>query len=273
MRDIDMTLPPFVDLHSHLVPAVDDGSASIEESRDSFAALFDEGVRLLVTTPHLLLPRLSDDDALQRELDRQRRAFDDLTDALAAQDGLPVLGLGQEIWAPDAEAIRRVSERTDVGLDGSRTLLVEFGFQLQGSHTDVIEEAVAAGRRIVIAHPERYTYVDGESPLDLMRRWRDMGALLQVNAGSFSGHYRSSSPGSRALAWEMVEEGLVDLIATDHHGTRRVGVSPREAHDVLRARGEGALAERAMAVLPAALLRDEVFADRDEAVRTPSEDA
>ena len=273
MRDIDTALPAFVDLHSHLVPAVDDGSASIEESRDSFAALYGEGVRVLVTTPHLLLPRLPDDDALERELASQRHAFDLMAENLAGQSGLPLLALGQEIWAPDAVAMRRVSERTDVGLDGSPTLLVEFGFQLEGTHTDVIETAVAAGRRIVIAHPERYTYVQGERPLDLMRRWRDMGALLQVNAGSFSGHYRSSSPGSRALAWEMVDEGLVDLIATDHHGIRRIGVSPREAYDVLRARGEGALAERAMAEIPAALLRDGALAEREEALRTPSGDA
>jgi protein-tyrosine phosphatase len=272
MRDTDTPLPTFVDLHSHLVPAVDDGSASVEESQESFAALYGEGVRVLVTTPHLLLPRLPDDDALERELDRQRRAFDRMSEDLAGQSGLPLLGLGQEIWAPDGDSVRRICDRPDVGLDGSSTILVEFGFQLQGTHTDVIEAAVAAGRRIVVAHPERYAYVDGETPLDLMRRWRDMGALLQVNAGSFSGHYRSSSPGSRKLAWEMVDEGLVDLIATDHHGTRRVGVSSREAYDVLRARGEGALAERAMAEIPAALLRDGALALRDEALRTPSGD-
>ncbi len=272
MTDLSRSLPPFVDLHSHLVPAVDDGSDSIEESRDSFSALYQEGVRVLVTTPHLLVPRLSD-DALERELARQRQAFDVMADALDGQSGLPLLALGQEIWAPDAESMRRVGERTDVGLDGSRTVLVEFGFQLQGTHVDVVEAAISAGRRIVIAHPERYTYVEGEMPLDLMRRWRDMGALLQVNAGSFSGHYCASSPGSLELAWAMVDDGLVDLIATDHHGIRRVGVSVREAYDVLRSRGEGALAERAMAETPAALLRDGALAELNEALRTPSGDA
>jgi protein-tyrosine phosphatase len=273
MTDLNGSLPPFVDLHSHLVPAVDDGSASIEESRDSFSALYQEGVRVLVTTPHLLVPRLADDAALERELARQREAFDLMADALVGQSGLPVLALGQEVWAPDAEAMRRVGERTDVGLDGSGTVLVEFGFQLEGTHVDVVEAAIAAGRRIVIAHPERYTYVDGEMPLDLMRRWRDLGALLQVNAGSFSGHYRSSSPGSLELAWAMVDEGLVDLIATDHHGIRRVGVSAREAYHVLLSRGEGALAERAMAETPAALLRDGALAELNETLRTPSGDA
>lgn len=71
----------------------------------------------------------------------------------------------------------------------------------------------------------------------------------------------------------MVDDGLVDLIATDHHGIRRVGVSVREAYDVLRSRGEGALAERAMAETPAALLRDGALAELNEALRTPSGDA
>jgi tyrosine-protein phosphatase YwqE len=149
-------------------------------------------------------------------------------------------------------------------------MLVEFGFTLQGSHTDVVEAVVAGGRTIVIAHPERYRYVEGQEPLDQMRRWRDLGALLQVNAGSFSGYYSSSSPGSMELAWEMVEAGLVDVVATDHHGTRRAGVSLWEAYEVLVSRGEGALAERAMVEVPAALVRDGAAAQQDEVLRAPS---
>jgi tyrosine-protein phosphatase YwqE len=122
----------------------------------------------------------------------------------------------------------------------------------------------------VIAHPERYRYVEGHEPLDLMRRWRDMGALLQVNAGSLSGYYRASSPGSLDLAWQMVEAGLVDLVATDHHGIRRTGVSLREAYEVLVSRGEGALAERAMVEVPAALVGDGAAANQDEVLRAPS---
>jgi tyrosine-protein phosphatase YwqE len=193
-----------------------------------------------------------------------------LADGLAGQTGLPAVGLGQEIWAPDAAAIQRVVNRTDIGLAGSSAMLVEFGFTLQGAHTDVVEAVVAAGRTIVIAHPERYRYVEGHEPLDLMRRWRDMGALLQVNAGSLSGYYRASSPGSLDLAWQMVEAGLVDLVATDHHGIRRTGVSRREAYEVLVSRGEGALAERAMVEVPAALVGDGAAANQDEVLRAPS---
>ena len=249
--------PPFVDLHNHLVPGVDDGAATMAESLDALRTLYAEGVRTLVATPHLLLARLATDAAVRRELDLQRRAFEGLAEAVARERDLPVIGLGQEIWAPDAATIRRVVRRADVGLDGSRALLVEFGFELVGTHDDVVREAVAGGRQIVIAHPERYHYPRGRDPLEVMRRWRDLGALLQVNAGSFTGHYRDHRPESEALSWAMAAEGMVDIVGTDHHGPRRVGVSPLEAFEALCARGEQALAERAMVDQPGALLRDE----------------
>jgi protein-tyrosine phosphatase len=245
--------PPFVDLHNHLVPGVDDGSESVDESLDCLAGLFVEGVRTLVSTPHLLLPRLTTDAAITRELDVHRRAFDELVAATADRSDLPVLGLGQEIWAPDAATIARVAHRADLGLAGSAALLVEFGFDLQGNHIDVVHAAHDAGRQIVIAHPERYRYLEGTVPLDLMRRWRELGARLQVNAGSFTGHYRS---GPEELAWQMVANGLVDLVGSDHHGVRRLGVSPLAAYQALIARGEPELAERAMSSTPSALLRE-----------------
>lgn len=265
-------LPPFVDLHNHLVPGVDDGAATVAEALEALRTLYAEGVRTLVATPHLLLPHLGTDGAIGRELDTQLRAFDGLADAVARESGLPAVGLGQEIWAPDAGAIRRVVARTDVGLGGSSALLVEFGFDLRGTHAEVVHAALSAGRRIVIAHPERYHYPEGLDPLDVMRRWREMGALLQVNSGSFRGHYRVQRPDSEALAWAMVADGLVDIVATDHHGPRRAGVSPLEAFAALAARGERALAERAMVERPGAVLRDETVEETDAAVRSPGAD-
>jgi len=252
---------PIVDLHSHLVPGVDDGAVDIAESLDSLAGLYQEGVRTVVTTPHLLLPRLDSDAAITRELDLHRRAFDQLVEAAGGRQDLPSLALGQEIWAPDGATARRVARRTDVGLNG-RFVLVEFGFELQGSHTDVIREVLSAGREILIAHPERYEYLPEHDPLELMRRWQELGALLQVNVGSLNGHYRNSSPGSDDLAWQMVEAGLVDVLASDHHGSRRRGVSPREAAETLIARGELALARRAMVETPGLIVGNDLAASR-----------
>jgi protein-tyrosine phosphatase len=266
-------LPAFLDVHSHLVPGVDDGVESVDEALTSLAALRDEGVHALVTTPHLLLPRLTTEAAIERELELHRESFDELADAVADRADLPFFGLGQEIWAPDAASLRRVAHRADVGLAGTRWLLVEFGFDLQGTHEDVIHAAAAAGRDIIVAHPERYHYLDGTDPVEQMRRWRALGALLQVNAGSFTGHYLGYSPGSMRLAWEMVSHGLVDLVSTDHHGIRRAGVSPVEAFEALVARGERSLAERVMTGASIQVVRDALRQSRGTAVKSPGGDA
>jgi protein-tyrosine phosphatase len=258
MTDTAATNLPITDLHSHLVPGVDDGTRTVSESVQALEALYREGVRAAVTTPHLLLPHLTLDAEIQRELDGHRRAFEELTVACRGRADLPALSLGQEIWAPDAVAVRRVVRRADVGLPG-KFLLVEFGFDLEGNHNDVISEVLDAGRQILIAHVERYRYLPGHEPLDVMRTWQELGALLQVNVGSLNGHYERSSPGSERLAWQMVTAGLVDVLATDHHGPRRSGVSPREAMETLIARGELALAERAMGETPSRIMRDDLF--------------
>jgi protein-tyrosine phosphatase len=251
-----------VDLHSHLVPGVDDGTATVAESIDALKALYQEDVRALVTTPHLLLPHLAGAEGIDRELERHRRAFDKLAASCEGRLDLPAMALGQEIWAPDAATIDRVALRPDVGLAGGRYLLVEFGFELLGNHNDVVRRVQAAGRQMIIAHPERYHYLDGHRPLDVMRTWRDMGAMLQVNVGSLTGHYCRSSPGSERLAWEMVALDLVDVLSTDHHGPRRDGVSPREALNALIARGQRTLAERAMMETPGMVARDEPAGSR-----------
>ncbi|HEX6433720.1 MAG TPA: CpsB/CapC family capsule biosynthesis tyrosine phosphatase, partial [Gemmatimonadales bacterium] len=69
---------PVIDLHSHLAPGVDDGTRTVGESLEALRGLFREGVRAVVTTPHLLVPHLPTQDSVQRELDRHRRAFEEL---------------------------------------------------------------------------------------------------------------------------------------------------------------------------------------------------
>jgi protein-tyrosine phosphatase len=245
---------PYTDLHNHLIPAVDDGARTAAEAIQCLRMLAADGVGTVVTTPHLLLPRLDTVAAVEAELDRHRRAFDRLLAATEGEEGLPELGLGQEIWASSAEMIAQVTACEGLGLAGTPYLLIEFGFDLQGTHADVIDEVLQSGRRIVIAHTERYRFPDGLDPLETAASWRDAGALLQVNTGSFTGYYRDSNPGAQQLAWALLEARLADVIATDHHGLRRSRGSPREAYAALAAAGQAAQAEQLLGVTPSSLL-------------------
>jgi len=246
-----------VDLHSHLAPAVDDGASSVDEALLALRALAAESVGALVTTPHLLLPQLTSAIAVTRELDRHKRAFESLAAGAAREPAaVPALGLGQEIWAPDVPSLRRALGCEGLGLGGSSYLLVEFGFDLEGTHLDVVEAALEAGRRIVIAHPERYRYPDRSDPLATAQAWHQAGALLQLNAGSLGGHYQRSSPDSQRLAWALLDDGLAGLIATDHHGANRP-VSVQEAWSLLVEAGREAQARELMVDNPGRILRNE----------------
>jgi hypothetical protein len=113
--------------------------------------------------------------------------------------------------------LERVVARTDVGLGGGTALLVELGF-LPGFDGDgVVETALAEGRQIILAHPERYDY-HGRDPLESVKRWRDLGAFIQVNGGSLAGLYTTSA---QELGLRFMEEGLADIVASDHHGDLR----------------------------------------------------
>jgi protein-tyrosine phosphatase len=192
-----------------------------------------------------------------RELDTQRRAFERLQVALAGRNDVPRLALGQEIWAPDRATARRIARHPSLGLGGTDYLLVEFGFDLMGDHVDVIETVLELGYRIVVAHPERYSFPSHLDPMETVRRWRELGAHLQVNVGSLTGHYRSQRPRSEAMAWQLVESGLAGLLSTDHHGPRRFGVSPREGRAALVGRGLERDAERLMSENPGRIVRGE----------------
>jgi protein-tyrosine phosphatase len=233
----------FVDLHSHLVPAVDDGVESVQEALDSLAALADDGAEGVVTTPHLLVPQLAGHAALQEALDRHRRAFARVAHAVERGFDLPWLALGQEILAPDAVAARRALALQGLGLGSERYLLVEFGFGLRGRPLEVIDAVLDAGRVPVIAHPERYFFDSVASGIEAAHAWHERGGRLQVNAGSFGGYYGGSSPLAADIAWALVRGGVASLVASDHHGIRRQGVSLDDAWSSLVSRGAGAEAE------------------------------
>jgi len=175
-----------------------------------------QGVQEVVLTPHLLVPSL-DRHSVDTTLASHQRRFQELLEALEHEGPLPRLGLGQEILARNAEELGRVVARPDVGLGGGSALLVEFGF-LPGFDGDgVVEAALAEGRQIVLAHPERYGF-HGTDPVESVKRWRDLGAFIQVNGGSLAGLY---TPRAQEMAIRLLEEGLVDIVGSDHHGDMR----------------------------------------------------
>lgn len=198
-----------IDIHTHLLPGVDDGSPSLEVTIPVLQRFLEEGVEVVVCTPHLEAGRIS--RAPHEEYDA---IFRDLS--AHAPRGIALLR-GWEIML-DVPGVDLSDRR--LGLGGSLAVLVEFprmsvptaaaGELMRLRHSGIIP---------VLAHPERYW---GCTP-DMVRAWRDAGAAIQMDATMLLG-----GPSSSRLAKALLGEGLVDCIASDNHGDRRSLIGARQ---------------------------------------------
>jgi protein-tyrosine phosphatase len=193
-----------IDLHSHLLPAVDDGSRSVEQSVGVLREMARLGVTDVCLTPHLRASSTSSAPPARHE-----EAFRALT---AEAPAAPRLHRGAEVMldrplAGDSEAVRQFT------LGGTRYILVEFPRMVAlDTVTNALTRIGESGLAPVLAHPERYTCC---AP-DAVSLWRELGARMQVDATTLL------SPQARGhRARELVSLGLADIVAGDNHGDKR----------------------------------------------------
>ena len=191
-----------IDIHSHLIHGVDDGSPSLETSLAVLRRLRDEGVEEVVCTPHL---RASQAGEAPHE-DHARR----LAELRGAVGDAPRLARGFEIMldVPGADLTAPA-----LRLGGSAAVLVEFPRHGVPPGADAeLARIRASGAVPVVAHPERYR----NCTVDAVRGWRAAGAVIQTDGMMLLG---GGAPAQ--LARELLAAGLVDCIASDNHGDSR----------------------------------------------------
>lgn len=231
-----------IDLHSHILPELDDGAQSLGESLAMARMAVDSGITAMVATPHCAEDR-------RREV---YAAWKLLREALK-ENGIPLhLFLGMEIYGT-ADTARMLKEQKYFTLNGSRYPLIEFAFQSDGvEETQILHSVRKAGFRPVVAHPERYSYVQ-ENP-QLINRWYRMGCLLQVNRGSLMGRF-----GSRAqeTAFELVDRGFATAVASDAHSPRMRTPWMRDVRKMLHEEISPLCSRALLRELPLMILKNE----------------
>ena len=218
------------DLHSHLVPGVDDGATNLDDALEGIERMVTQGFGAAVTTPHLDAGLTRDPEGFAAFLAQVDESFENL--CIAADRRFPgfVLRRGHEIRLdrpdPDLSDAR-------VRLGGSDAVLVEWpAFQIPPETPAVLRGLMAQGVRPVLAHPERYRGHDAD--LGLAARWRQAGTLLQVNFGSLAGRY---GPSIRATAFRLLELGLADCLSSDFHGRPHLELYADEARGLFELAG------------------------------------
>jgi protein-tyrosine phosphatase len=215
-----------IDLHAHLLPAVDDGPASLAASVEMAAAAHAAGIGTMVCTPHMLDRYPTDPRGLPDRVGRLREALD------AAGVPLRILQ-GAEIALPhlarlDDEGLRMAS----VGGEG-RWLLLEMPFQGWPLELPMLlADLEMRGYGAILAHPERAEAVQ-RAP-DRMRDLVGRGAMVQLNATSFLGEHGAAA---RRAALMLLAGGVAHFLASDAHsaGPWR----PPELEDGLQAAADG----------------------------------
>jgi protein-tyrosine phosphatase len=202
-----------IDLHSHLLPGVDDGSRSLAQSVEVLKQFADEGVTDVVLTPHL---KAGDIPAGGEEAIRVRD--ERLAELRAAVPSEVRLHAGFEIML-DQPLPALALEDQRYALAGSRYYLVEFPLSVVGHLVaDVLQAISARGLVPMVAHPERY-YLCSARSVDL---WRSVGAAIQVDATAVT-----RPTGRGELARRLLAAGLADVLAADNHGDRRTMATGR----------------------------------------------
>lgn len=202
-----------IDLHCHIIPGIDDGAETLEQSLQMARMAVRSGVKTIAATPHTNIVRIFE-NYVSDELDAHINAF---RDALhRAHIPLQIVS-GAEIYYDGnvVDMLQRGALRT---INGSRYPLVEFSFHDRPSRVmDGLLALIDAGYTPIIAHPERYRFVQRD-PVGLLRAFAEMGCVLQINKGSPLGRFGSEP--HRVSRW-MLEQGLVHVVASDAHSDVR----------------------------------------------------
>ena len=200
----------FIDLHSHLLPDVDDGVKTFDDSLEILAELEAHGLKKLVLTPHYIpetiynSPRV-DNFKLLHELK-----------SLAREAGLKVeLFLGNELYI-NRGISALLKKKLISPLADSKYLLIELPMSgnFEG-YEDIFRDLTAEGYTVVLAHPERYVSV--QKDFKLLERLKSLSVLFQCNLGSIAGQYGRHA---EKTVKKMAKKDLIFAFGTDTHHMR-----------------------------------------------------
>lgn len=200
-----------VDMHSHLLPGIDDGSPDLETSLKLIRGMMELGFTKFITTPHIMWDMYRNDrDIILAKLELVREAVQ--------KEGLAIeINAAAEYFLDDHVAGLVKNNEPLLTVSGN-LVLTEFSMAYP-SHSlkDVLFDMQMQGYQPIIAHPERYIYL--EQNKEFYEELKDIGCLFQLNILSLAGYYGKTV---QELAQYLLKKGQYDLVGTDLHSFRHL---------------------------------------------------
>lgn len=196
----------YIDIHSHILPQIDDGAENFDVSMEMLRIAYADGIRNIILTPH---NKPGHHNAGQ---ERIRSLTGQLRQAME-KEGLDIrLYAGNELYYRDG-MFRELETGSANTMAGSSYILIEFNPMERFSYIrNGLYGALAHGLKPILAHAERYSNILGGP--ERVEELIDLGSYIQVNAGSIMGKYGF---GVKKFTKRLLKEGLIHFVATDAH--------------------------------------------------------
>ena len=208
-----------VDLHCHILPGIDDGPPTMEESIAMAESAIEDGITHVVATPH-------SSNEYHFDFARVRRLRDELQSRIG---GKLLLATGCDFHLNPENLASLRKDASLYCLNQHDYLLVEFNeISIPPGMDQTLHEMQLSGVRPVITHPERNRILRAHP--ERLRKWVRQGCFVQVTGGSLTGTFGAVSQ-KDALQW--IREGLVHFVASDAHNTRTRPLRLQPAYDAI----------------------------------------
>lgn len=220
-----------IDFHSHILPGIDDGSRSIEESLQILDVMADDGVGIVVATPHFY----PDDISISHFIRRRNNAYEQLAPHLKVNH--PKILLGAEVlYSPE---LIHNNDVKDLCIEGTDYLLLEMPYtKLTNAIVDSVEEFYDnSGLDIIIAHIERYLHF---TSYDELENLMSLDVLGQLNAKSFEKRK------TRKNCLKLINDGYVHVLGTDFHRIDREDLPVSYAYKTIAKKLSSEVADQIM---------------------------
>lgn len=212
-----------IDIHSHILPGIDDGAKNLDIALDMLKKASECQTTAIIATPHYYRGRY------EVPYSEVLKYVDTLTTVMRSNNINMEIYPGQEIFL-DRQTVQLFKEGTIRGLNDSRYVLVELPPEhYTENYLDLMYELRLLGAVPILAHPERYTYV--QEDIGVLNGFISEGCLFQVNAGSLTG---SMGKVLEKTAKKLVQNGLCNFIASDAHNISRRATGLDEGLEAVR---------------------------------------
>ncbi len=199
----------FVDMHSHLIPGIDDGSKTIDESIELIKEFVQAGYKKIITTPHIM------GDFFKNSANTIMPGLEQLRIRIKEENINISIDAAAEYYL-DEWFIQKLQNKEPLLTFGEKYVLFETSFINEPTQLhQTIFLIRSAGYIPVLAHPERYVYLYND--FSAFQKIYDMDVLFQLNINSLTGYY---SKYAKKFAEKLIDNKMVDFVGTDCHGKR-----------------------------------------------------